>query len=166
MNSKEKNCLLVETNSSFDPSKVKSCFITDFCLLSKITISSLPVTGFNWTSNDTVLNTTSFTHINGLIQLFAALAPGSQFVIFNHKLLSNTLLLFRAIEEWGVSAAILTPYVIIQMIKDEHLGPATVRSLKKVICTGASMPKNIGHKFIDKYDIQDFRQAYGMCTYF
>ena len=162
VNSKEKNCLLVETNGSFDPSKAKSCFISDFSLLSQITISSLPVTGFNWTSNDTVLNTTSFTHINGLIQLFCALASGSQFVIFQHNLQTNTELLYRTIEQWSVSAAIFTPYVIIQMIKEEELDPTTVRSLKKVICTGASMPKNMGHKFIDKYDIQDFRQSYGI----
>lgn len=65
VNPKERYCLLIETNGSFDISRSKCCLISDFSLLSQMTISSLPVTGFNWSANDTVLNTTSFAHING-----------------------------------------------------------------------------------------------------
>ncbi|CAG2161840.1 unnamed protein product [Oppiella nova] len=134
----------------------------DYNLLSQLTISSLPVTGFNWCSTDIVLNTTPLTHINGLIQLFSSLTTGSQFVVIKNNLLTNSAHLCEAIEEWRVSAAMFTPQTIIEMIKDDHLEPITIKSLRKVICTGSSLPKNIGHKFVTKYSIQDFRQSYGM----
>ncbi|XP_054157003.1 luciferin 4-monooxygenase-like [Oppia nitens] len=159
---KVNNCLLVDTNGSFDPTKVKSCFITDFSLVSQLTMSSLPVTGFNWSSADTVVNTTPFAHINGLIQLFAALTTGSRFVITDNSQHNSYRQLCEVIEEWQATAAMLTPHIITDMIKDDNLDPTTIGSLDKVICTGASLHKNIGHKFANRFSIKDFRQAYGM----
>lgn len=160
LNPKTKNCLILETSNSQQFPKPKSCILTDYNLISQLSISSLPLTGFNWNNRDIVLNTTSFCHINGIIELFASLTSGSQLVIFPHNSNLSIFRLAKAIEKWKITASMLTPSTLIEFIKEDL--NFNIESLKKVICTSASMPKNIASKFVDKFDIEDFRQAYGM----
>ena len=157
LNHEKDVCIIIESNGTGE-NQANACMISHYNLIAHLTVSSLPFTGFGWNDNDIVLNTSPFWHIMGLTQLLVALTVGAKFIIPTNLNAKNIAI---SIKKYKVTSIILTPTIITDFIKDQQ-SDCDFNSLKKVICTGATLNKKLANQFIELFDIEDMRQAYGL----
>jgi len=122
-----------------------------------ITIGSLPQM-YNRTSDDIVSGHSVMAHISGINQLMMSIANGSKLILHTKFDYNN---LFAAVQKYKITAMSGAASSFIKIYKTGT--NYDISSLKKVICGGASLPKGLGQKMVERYPhLQDFRQGYGM----
>lgn len=153
----DKVCFIVETNETSDPMK-KGSMLSHLNIVTQLSIASLPLTGVNWNDHDTIINGSSYSSINGIVQLFLGITVGAKIVILNQNQENSIDLFVNSVDKYQVTAAMISLQMINTLLKMDV--ESNLRSLKKVICSGYLLNKTTSLKFVNKFKIDDFRQGY------
>ncbi|XP_048138411.1 4-coumarate--CoA ligase-like 9 [Rhodamnia argentea] len=98
-------------------------------------------------------------HVYGFVWILKAFGMGATALLMGKFELEAML---RAVDKYGADTLLLSPPVVLALVKSEHVGRYHLSSLRTTLCGGAPLGKEVSERFQQKFPNVELKQGYAL----